>query len=950
MFKGLRPTTKQVLSIVLVLIMLISMSVHLIPSQKVSAASDVIVNPSEMYQEIKGFGGINHPEWIGDLTESQRETAFGNGANQLGFSVLRVYINDDRNQWYRAVPTAKAAIEKGAIVFASPWNPPNSMIETFTRNGVPNQKRLRHDKYADYAQHLNDFVAFMKQNGVDLYAISVQNEPDYAMDWTWWTPEEILTFMRDYAGSINCRVMAPESFQYLKNISDPILNDPKALANMDILGAHFYGTTVNNMAYPLFKQKGAGKELWMTEVYVPNSDNNSADRWPEAVDVAYNMHNALMNDFQTYVWWYIRRSYGPIKEDGSISKRGYCMAQYSKFVRPGAYRISATSNPDSNIHVSAYKNIDGETVLVAINRGSSEVSQNFKITGESIASVERYRTSATENLAKSNIQVNGDGFSAQLPSQSVSTFVVSSSSTPVEPDKNGYYFHSTFEDGLDGWDGRGSATVLISGRVPYLGTEALLVQERASAWNGATKEISSRPFAPGEEFSFSVCANYLEGDPTTTFYLKLQYQDSLGETRYSEIAAATAIKGQYVQLANTNYKIPNDASDMKLYVETAEGTMNFYIDEAIGAVAGTVIDGPKEVNFIIGDVNYDGVINALDLSLAKRNLFGGNYELTADVNQNGVVDEDDIAQIKAFLLGSITKFTLKPKEVIPEPEVPEPEDFDYAQYVAMVTNSLVNAEPSSATAERPGVRYGTIEKTTYYSDTCKRVRNANVLLPAGYDPSKKYPVLYALHGYWGDENSLLDAGDPGLRFRQIIGNAIADGEAEEMIVVFPYIFASDTRDTLTGMNDESNAAYDNFINDLINDLMPHMAKTYSIAEGRKNTAVTGFSMGGRESLFIVHSRPDLFGYVGAMCPAPGVSPGLIAENDFNFAKSSTAPYLVMITAGSNDTVVYSSPDSYHKILERNNSPHVWHYVHGGAHAGNSMRPHMYTFVRSIFKH
>ena len=119
MFKGLRPTTKQVLSIVLVLIMLISMSVHLIPSQKVSAASDVIVNPSEMYQEIKGFGGINHPEWIGDLTESQRETAFGNGANQLGFSVLRVYINDDRNQWYRAVPTAKAAIEKGAIVFAS---------------------------------------------------------------------------------------------------------------------------------------------------------------------------------------------------------------------------------------------------------------------------------------------------------------------------------------------------------------------------------------------------------------------------------------------------------------------------------------------------------------------------------------------------------------------------------------------------------------------------------------------------------------------------------------------------------------------------------------------------------------------------------------------------------------------------------------------------------------
>ena len=41
--------------------------------------------------------------------------------------------------------------------------------------------------------------------------------------------------------------------------------------------------SVSDFPYPLFQQKGAGKELWMTEVYVPNSDNNSADRWPEAL-------------------------------------------------------------------------------------------------------------------------------------------------------------------------------------------------------------------------------------------------------------------------------------------------------------------------------------------------------------------------------------------------------------------------------------------------------------------------------------------------------------------------------------------------------------------------------------------------------------------------------------------------------------------------------------------
>jgi len=51
------------------------------------------------------------------------------------------------------------------------------------------------------------------------------------------------------------------------------------------------------MPYPLFEQKGAGKELWMTEVYVPNSDSNSADRWPEALEVAHNMHMLCRGKF-----------------------------------------------------------------------------------------------------------------------------------------------------------------------------------------------------------------------------------------------------------------------------------------------------------------------------------------------------------------------------------------------------------------------------------------------------------------------------------------------------------------------------------------------------------------------------------------------------------------------------------------------------------------------------
>ncbi|MEC0125242.1 glycoside hydrolase family 30 beta sandwich domain-containing protein [Paenibacillus pabuli] len=411
-------------SIHILLACLTALPLMLTPIQA-SAASDVTVNLSSEKQLIKGFGGINHPNWIGDLTPSQRDTAFGNGQNQLGFSILRIYIDDNKNNWYKEIPTAKRAVEQGAIVFASPWNPPSDMVETFNRNGDTAAKRLKYDKYAAYAQHLNDFVSYMKSNGVNLYAISVQNEPDYAHDWTWWTPQEMLRFMKDYAGSItDTKVMAPESFSYLKEMSDPILNDPQALANMDILGAHTYGTQFSNFPYPLFKQKGAGKELWMSEVYYPNSNANSADHWPEALDVSYHIHHAMVEaDFQAYVWWYIRRQYGPMKEDGTISKRGYNMAHFSKFVRPGFVRVDATKNPDTQTFISAYKG-DNKVVIVAINRGTSAVNQKFVLQNGNASNVSSWVTDSTRNLAAGSLIImTGNTFTAQLPSQSVTTFV-----------------------------------------------------------------------------------------------------------------------------------------------------------------------------------------------------------------------------------------------------------------------------------------------------------------------------------------------------------------------------------------------------------------------------------------------------------------------------------------------------------------------------------------------
>lgn len=240
---------------------------------------------------------------------------------------------------------------------------------------------------------------------------------------------------------------------------------------------------------------------------------------------------------------------------------------------------------------------------------------------------------------------------------------------PIEPNEYGWYFADGFEGDTCSWSGRGSAEIMTSGRTAYVGEEALLVQKRESAWNGASKPLNAKAFVPGNEYSFSANVMYFDGDKTDKFYLKLQYTDAEGETQYSTIAEATAIQGEWVQLANKKYKIPDDASDMQIYVETAETTNNFYIDEVIGAVGGTSILGAGESKeIILGDVNFDGAINAIDVCFAKRGLikgFEGNAaKIAADVDQSGVFDTTDIDLLQQFIIKKITEFP------VAEPVIP----------------------------------------------------------------------------------------------------------------------------------------------------------------------------------------------------------------------------------------------------------------------------------------
>ena len=254
--------------------------------------------------------------------------------------------------------------------------------------------------------------------------------------------------------------------------------------------------------------------------------------------------------------------------------------------------------------------------------------------------------------------------------------------------------------------------------------------------------------------------------------------------------------------------------------------------------------------------------------------------------------------------------------------------------------------PGGYDVYQAGALYSIPKEITYYSTTCEKDRLFNLYLPVNYTEEKTYPVLYLLHGIGGN-HAEWKGGKPEI----IIGNLVKNGEAPEMIIVTPNIKAFHVSVQTAGTySAETFAAFDNFINELKNDIMPYMKENYSIAEGRENTAIAGLSMGGREALYIGLSMPETFGYVGAFCPAPGVLPyyaekGLFENESFKAAEGYDT--LILINAGLTDNVVGEWPKTYSDTLTANGTEHIFYECIGG-HDFFVWKNGLYNFAKRIF--
>ena len=363
-------------------------------------------------QLIEGFGGANTVNWQDhNFSSTQISEAFGDAPGDIGLSIMRLRIPPDSSQFIWSVPTAKQAESLGAKVIATPWTPPFWMKTNDSIAGG----YLDTNDYAAYAAHLKAFADTLANNGAPIYAISVQNEPDAVVPYEscFWTPTDFLNFMRYYAPEVGVPVFMPESEGFNHVYSDPTLNDSLACANTAFIAGHLYGTAPSVYSLALSK----GKQVWMTEYLDMDTT------WAADLSTAKQINDCMYDDMSAYVWWWTIDYWSLMHSDGRVTRRGYVMSQYARFVRPGYYRVYATENPQPNVYLTAYTG-NGKTVIVIVNMNTFPTEQPFNLKNSSVSSFSSYVTSATQSCAQgSSVTVSNGTFTAALEASSITTYV-----------------------------------------------------------------------------------------------------------------------------------------------------------------------------------------------------------------------------------------------------------------------------------------------------------------------------------------------------------------------------------------------------------------------------------------------------------------------------------------------------------------------------------------------
>ncbi len=255
--------------------------------------------------------------------------------------------------------------------------------------------------------------------------------------------------------------------------------------------------------------------------------------------------------------------------------------------------------------------------------------------------------------------------------------------------------------------------------------------------------------------------------------------------------------------------------------------------------------------------------------------------------------------------------------------------------------NILNQAPKGFDSVRVDIPHGKIDTVSYDSKTVGTQRKALIYTPPGFSKSKKYPVLYLLHGIGGDEKEWL-TGKP----QAILDNLYAENKIEPMIVVMPNGRAMKDDRAVGNIFDSFKVqAFAIFEKDLINDLIPFIENKYPVLNKRESRAIAGLSMGGGQSLNFGLGNLDRFAWVGGFSSAPNTKkPDELMPNPEEAIKKLK---LLWISCGDNDGLITISKRTHDYLYEKK-VPHIY-YIEPGVHDFKVWKNGLYMFSQFLFK-
>jgi len=297
----------------------------------------------------------------------------------------RFSIDRDRDYVLPVIKTAQR-LNQSLKFFASPWTPPPWM----KTNGRYGGGRLRRECYPYFAEYLARFVEAYRREGIEIHALTVQNEPEFGPEpypSCRWTAAEQRDFVRDHLGPLfRVRGIGTAIWVFDHNFNNPgfpatILRDPQA--SQFVGGSAFHLYEGRPKAMSKLHRQFPDKPIYFTEGSVYGAQGaaeivdyfrnwaGSYNAWVTMIDHKGRPNVSGFHDCSPTIIVLNRDTF-----ETEYRADYYLYGQFMKFIQPGAVRVS-TSLPRGTPPNVAFRNPDGALVLVAANPQSSPQRLSF---------------------------------------------------------------------------------------------------------------------------------------------------------------------------------------------------------------------------------------------------------------------------------------------------------------------------------------------------------------------------------------------------------------------------------------------------------------------------------------------------------------------------------------------------------------------------------------------